>query len=109
MSSRLEQLQDFVKTRPDDPFPRYGLALELKNQGQLAEAADVFAELIARFPDYTPAFLHAGNTLAALKRKEDATRVYTDGIAACDRKRDLKTKGEIEAALHELESADSET
>jgi hypothetical protein len=33
---RLAMLQQFVAKRPDDPFARYGLAMELKKRGLLA-------------------------------------------------------------------------
>ena len=36
---RLAQLQKFIAGRPDDPFPRYALALEHKSRGDLAAAA----------------------------------------------------------------------
>ena len=34
---RLAMLQQFVAQRPDDPFARYGLAMELKKRGLLGE------------------------------------------------------------------------
>ena len=37
---------------PQDPFPRYGLAMELKSRGELEASATAFDELIAAFPDY---------------------------------------------------------
>ena len=96
-------LREFIASTPNDPFPRYGLALELKNGGRPDEAAVVFAELLAQFPDYTPAYLHAGNNLAVLGRVGDALSVYRAGIEACTRKRDDHAKGEIQAALADLE------
>jgi tetratricopeptide (TPR) repeat protein len=99
-------LLSFIESSPNDPFPRYGLALEYKNSGKLEDAARSFSELIERFPDYTPAYLHAGTVLAAMGRRQDAARTFRAGVEACTRKRDFHAKGEIEAALAELESAD---
>jgi predicted Zn-dependent protease len=104
MADRVEMLRQFIVERPEDPFPRYGLAIELKNRGDLAGAEQEFAALVAKFPDYTPAYLHAGNTLAALGRKADAIALFKAGIAACVRKRDAHAQGEISAALVELEA-----
>ena len=100
--SRIEQLQSFIAQTPQDPFPRYGLAIELKNTGRLEEAERTFAELIDKFPDYTAAYLHAGGVLAMLGRKKDAADLYRKGIEACTRKRDFHAKGELEAALADL-------
>ena len=100
---RIEQLRQFIDQNPKDPFPRYGLALELKNSGRLDEAEGAFAELVERFPDYTAAYLHAGNVLRDLGKKDQAIAVYRDGLEACARKRDAHAHGEIEAALAALE------
>jgi len=98
-ASRVEQLRAFIAARPQDPFPRYALALEHKNAGQLAEAWGVWETLLAEQPDYTPAYLHAGATLVALGRKEEARRVWQSGVAACQRKGDHHARGELESAL----------
>ena len=108
-SKKEAMLREFIAGSPDDPFPRYGLALELKNAGRPDEAATVFAELLARFPDYAPAYLHAGSNLAALGRRTEAMSVYRAGIEACTRKRDDHAKGEIQAALADLELTTEET
>ncbi len=92
----------FVEANPKDPFPRYGLAIELKNAGRLDEAERSFAELMKSFPDYAPAYLHAGNVLVGLGRRDEAAEVYRQGIAACVRKRDGHAQGELEAALAAL-------
>jgi tetratricopeptide (TPR) repeat protein len=96
-------LRSFVKSSPQDPFPRYGVAMELKNGGQLEDANAAFHDLMTTFPDYTAAYLHAGNTLRELGRRDEALAVYRNGIEACERKRDFHAKGELEAALSELQ------
>ena len=72
-------LRDFVAKSPDDPFPRYGLAMELANRGQLDEACQAFQELLDRKPDYVPAYLMYGNTLARAGQSERAAEVYRSG------------------------------
>jgi tetratricopeptide (TPR) repeat protein len=99
---RIEMLAEFVAQNPNDPFPRYGLAMEYKNGGRLAEAEAEFARLIGAFPDYVPAYLHAGNVYRALKRLDRADTTYRAGIEAATRKRDPHARGELEAALAEL-------
>ena len=97
----------FVAQNPRDPFPRYGLAMELKNAGRLEDAERAFAELVGGFPDYTPAYLHAGNVLVAQGKRTAAAEIYKAGIAACGRKRDSHAQGELEAALTALETAEA--
>ncbi len=103
--SRIERLRAFLATRPDDAFARYALALEHKNAGELAEADAVFSDLIRTHADYTAAYLHAGNTLVALGRTEDARRVYTSGLDACKAKADSHGHSELNSALALLPAA----
>jgi tetratricopeptide (TPR) repeat protein len=96
---RLQMLIDFVKSNPDDPFPRYGLAQEYRNRGQIEQAAATFEELVARHPDYAASYLHYGNILVQLGRREDARKIYEAGITAATRKGDPHAAGELQGAL----------
>ncbi len=97
--SRVEMLRKFIVEKPGDPFPRYALALELKNGGSLAEAWAMFEALMIDRPDYVVAYLHAGNTLVALGRHADAAATFRRGIDACARAGDSHARGELEGAL----------
>jgi tetratricopeptide (TPR) repeat protein len=99
---RISTFKSFIQRSPADPFPRYGLAMEHKGRGELAEAWAVFAELLEQFPDYVPTYLMAGGTLAALGRRDEASDVYRRGVQAAAKKGDPHAKGELEAALAEL-------
>ncbi len=99
---RIATFKSFIARSPADPFPRYGLAMELKTRGDLAEAWTAFSELLAQFPDYVPTYLMAGGTLVALGRKDEAVAVYRRGIDAAARKSDAHSRGELESALNEI-------
>lgn len=103
---RIKTFKSFIDSSPDDPFPRYGLAMELAKQGERDQAQAVFDELMERFPDYVAAYLMAGNNLAALGRKDDALAVYNRGIEASAKAGDSHAKGELQAALEELRATD---
>jgi tetratricopeptide (TPR) repeat protein len=100
--SRIEALLGFIQQKPQDPFPRYALALEYKNGGRLDEARATFDALMSAHPDYTAAYLHAGNTLLALGLRDDARAVYQRGVEACVRRGDAHARGELEGALASL-------
>jgi predicted Zn-dependent protease len=102
---RLVALRDFVTRSPDDPFPRYGLAMELVNRGLLHEACQAFQELVDRLPDYVPTYLMYGNTLAAAGDRARAAEIYRTGADVAQRKGDAHARGEILAALADLASA----
>jgi len=98
-------LKAFIAQRPNDPFPKYGLALEHKNAGQLEEAWELFESLLAEHPTYTAAYLHAGNTAIALGRSDRARAMYTRGVDACVKAGDAHARGELEGALAALPPA----
>lgn len=98
---RIATFQSFIARAPNDPFPRYGLAMEYKSRGDLAAAWTAFSELLDRFPDYVPAYLMAGGTLSGLGRRDEAADVYRRGIEVATRKGDAHARGELESALHE--------
>lgn len=99
---RIATFRSFISKSPTDPFPRYGLAMEHKGRGELAEAWAVFEELLAKFPDYVPTYLMAGGTLVALDRKADAADTYRKGIEVAQRRGDQHARRELEAALAEI-------
>src|SRR5258706_16367220 len=77
---RIATFRSFISRTPSDPFPRYGLAMELKTRGQLDDAWTAFSELIQGFPDYVPTYLMAGGALVALGRKAEAAGVSPAGL-----------------------------
>jgi tetratricopeptide (TPR) repeat protein len=98
--------KSFIEQRPEDPFPRYGLAMEYRNRGRLEAAQEQFDALVERFPEYLATYLMAGNNLVDLGRKEAAAAMYRTGIAMCTRAGEGHTRGELEAALSDLDQAD---
>jgi len=101
---RVATFKSFIAKSPKDPFPRYGLAMELKGQGDLVGAWDVFQQLLAEFPDYVASYLMAGGTLVAMGRNNDAADVYRRGVEVATRRGDQHARGELESALAEISS-----
>ena len=102
LMDRIATFRSFIAKSPTDPFPRYGLAMELKGRGELAEAWATFEELLTRFPDYVPTYLMAGGTLVALGRKDEAAAIYRTGIEVAQKRGDQHARRELESALSEI-------
>ena len=99
---RIATFRSFISRSPSDPFPRYGLAMEHKTRGELAEAWAAFEELLSKFPDYVPTYLMAGGTAVALGRKDDAISAFRKGIEVATRRGDQHARRELESALGEI-------
>ena len=99
---RLEMLRSFAEKRPEDPFPRYALAMELKTSGAGEAAWREFESLIAEHTDYIASYAPAGEVLTGLGRLHEARALYGRGIEACTRRSDTHTRDHLEAALDAL-------
>ncbi|HVS34140.1 MAG TPA: hypothetical protein VMS17_01080 [Gemmataceae bacterium] len=100
--SRRQRLEEMLAQDPNDPFLRYGLAMDYAGAGDDATAAKEFAELVRTAPDYVPAYLQAGQVLARLGRDEEAKAVYRAGVAAAQRAGDAHAAGELQGFLDML-------
>jgi len=101
-AARKQQLQTMLEEDPDDPFLRYGLAMEYVSEGDNESAVRCLRELIGRTPDYVPAYLQAGQALTRLDREEEARGVYRAGIAVAQKKGDQHAAGEMEQFLDNI-------
>ena len=102
MATRLEILKSMVEQNPADTFSRYGLAMELRNGGDLEGAIAQFQELRRINPDYSATYFHAGQTLERLGRLEEARAIYQEGIEVTTRKGDQHARSELQGALDML-------
>jgi tetratricopeptide (TPR) repeat protein len=101
---RIAQLQSFLEKRPDDPFPRYALALEHRSQGNLPLAASALEELVRRVPGYVPAYLMLGQLLQELDRLPDARAALGKGQDQARAAGDSHALSELTSALEALGS-----
>ncbi len=95
-------LRSMAAARPDDPFPQYGVAMELRKRGEVAEATEAFRALVERHPDYVPAYLMFGTMLAEDSQSEVAIEVLDRGIGVARAAGDEHALSELQAARAEL-------
>ncbi len=99
---RESMLRKFIDQKPDDPFPRYALAIELMNGGRAEDAVTVFAALVERIPGYVATYLHYAATLGKLGRRDEARSVLGAGIERARAAGDGHALGELQGALAAL-------
>lgn len=95
-------LQDMVRQRPDEPFPKYGLAMELAKLERVEQASEAFDSLLEAHPDYVAAYLMAGNHFAKQGDAAKARATYDRGVEVAKAAGDDHTVGELEVALADL-------
>jgi predicted Zn-dependent protease len=99
---RAQMLKQFLAENPNDPFARYGLALEYGRAGQIEDALGEFSKLLQLHPGYTAGYQMAAQTLLAAGRAAEARAMLEKGIASATREGNQKALSEMQQMLAEL-------
>ena len=77
--SRLNQLLEFYKEEPNDPFNIYALATEYKSS-DTKKALEYFELLIENHPDYVATYYHLAHLYLELEKEDKAKVTFEKGI-----------------------------
>lgn len=102
MTNRLESLLEFYKKDSKDSFVIYGIALEYVSIKNFVKAEEYFGLLLKQDPDYVPAYMQLGILKSNLNKKNEAIKIFKDGIAVADKTGDKHAANEMEEFLNEL-------
>jgi tetratricopeptide (TPR) repeat protein len=105
--SRLDQLLAFYQDDPTDPFTIYALATEYRAAEPL-RAWEYYQKLLAEHPGYVGTYYHAGKLLEGFGRKEEAEKVYRDGLKVSRQAGQLHAASELQQALNSCLGMDYE-
>lgn len=108
MSSRLDQLYEFLKESPQDPFLHYAIATEHWKAGDLMQAKAGFERLVRDFPEYQGTYYHLGKLYVELGQPDEAIRTYRMGIDLARRTGKHHAMGELQGALADLVDDDDD-
>lgn len=101
--SRIEKLQEFLQSTPNDSFLQHALALEYVKIGDDAAARNLFETILEREPGYTGSYYHLGKLLERSGDNTAAIEVYKKGMEETKKAADNHAYGELRGALEELE------
>ncbi len=102
-SSRILQLQEMLKTEPNDSFLNYGLALEYGKLNEIQKAIELIEALLLRDSAYLGAYYQLGKYYEQVQQTEKAMAVYKKGISIAQQQKNKKAEGELNEALWMLE------
>jgi predicted Zn-dependent protease len=102
--SRIEAFEEMIKDNPDEVMVWYGLATEYSKLERWADAASALKQVIRCNPDYTAAYQMLGSVLVRLDEKDEARRIWTEGIAAATRTGAWKAGQHMQGLLAESEA-----
>ena len=100
---KLAGLREILALDPKNSFARYGIAMELANQGETNAAISEFDTLLASDPDYTAGYFMSAQTLVGADRKPEAIERLRAGIACAARSGNSHALNEMQTMLGEIE------
>jgi predicted Zn-dependent protease len=97
--SRIDVFTKMAEAQPDNEMVWYGLANEYTKLGRWAEAAAALRQVIRVKPDFTAAYQMLGAALASAGEREEARRVWQEGVAVAERTGAWKARQHMEGLL----------
>ena len=103
MANRMAELQRLLEREPNDPFLRYGIAMEHKKAGRFDDALDWFGRTLEVEATYCYAYYQQAQIHEERGDADAARAVYAKGIKVADGCGDAHAAGEMRAALEVLD------
>jgi tetratricopeptide (TPR) repeat protein len=100
--TRKEQIQEMLVDEPNDPFLRYGLAMEYIGEGNDEQAVKHFRDLLRVAPEYVAAYQQAGQTLHRLGQDAEAGELLRLGIQTALKQNNEHAAAEMQELLASL-------
>jgi len=100
-TDRLHKLLEFLEGEPNDEFLQYALATEYLRLNEVEIALQYFENLVANHPNYTGTYYHLGKLYENLQRKDEALKIYQQGIIITRQKRDNHALSELQSAYNQ--------
>lgn len=98
---RIESLRQLAEKK-QKPLHFYGLGMELRAAGRLAEAVEVFQRVHGLDGDYVPAYFMRAQVHEELGQVDDAKAALEEGIAVAERVNDEHAAAEMRSMLDTL-------
>src|SRR6186713_2337226 len=100
--SRREKIEALLQDEPQDQFLRYGLAVELDNEGRTDDSLALFRGLMRDQPAHVASFFRGAQLLVKLDEIDQARAALREGIEIARRQGDLHAAGEMGELLASL-------
>lgn len=103
-TDRLDALHRMVERNPDDPRPRFGLALEHLNAGRIEDGVVELRRYLEIADDEGNGWGRLGAALVELGREREAREAYRKGIEAARAHGHPTMAEELAEALREVDA-----
>lgn len=102
-ATRLQQIQEMLKSEPNDSFLNYALALEFAKSNEINKSIDLIKALLEREPTYLGAYYQLGKFYEQSNDTKNAVDTYSRGIVIAKQQNNRKAESELKEALFILQ------
>ncbi|HEY0097921.1 MAG TPA: tetratricopeptide repeat protein [Pyrinomonadaceae bacterium] len=102
---RIEAFKAMVEQQPEQEMVWYGLANEYLKLERWDEAADALGHVLKLNADFTAAYQMLGTALMNGGQREEARRVWAEGVEVANRTGAWKARQHMEGLLADSEAA----
>ncbi len=102
-NTRINQLLQFLKEDPTDPFIHFALARESEKIGDDDRALSYYLHLVEKHPEYVGTYYHYGKLIQRRGDIELARSIFKEGIVRAKDLGDHHSASELEGAIELLE------
>ncbi|QNF34162.1 tetratricopeptide repeat protein [Adhaeribacter swui] len=103
--TRLDQLFEFYREDPNDAFTIYAIATEYVKINP-EKALEYYQILLKDHPDYVATYYHAGKLYEGLGQKEEAEKIYQQGLVVSRQQGNRHAFSELQQAYNNLMGLD---
>ncbi len=102
MEERVGMFKQVLEIDPSDQVANFGLGSIYLETGRYEEGLKPLKTVIEAYEDYSAAYLLLGKTWEKLENKEEAIKIYKQGIAVASKKGDLMPLKEMQSRMSQL-------
>jgi tetratricopeptide (TPR) repeat protein len=106
-NARLQELFNFLREDPSDPFIIYAIAMEY-SKVDIDKAIEYYEKLLTNHVNYLPAYYHAAKLYEIKGNNLRTSELYKKGMEISIAQKDMKTYRELMNALNETEQQENE-
>ena len=103
--TRIEQITEFLKENPEDPFLKFAMAQEYIKAEEFEKALASLETLTQENPDYVASYYHLGKVMEKLGRTDSVSDIYTQGIKIATSQGDMHAASELQHALEDFQKS----
>jgi len=106
-NARLQELFNFLREDPSDPFIIYAIAMEY-SKVDIDKAIEYYEVLLTNHTSYLPAYYHAAKLYEMKGNNLRTSELYKKGMEISISQKDMKTYRELMNAFNETEQSKDE-